>query len=311
MQCATMVASSMPDQGWMEITIENMMDRVGTLQTELGEVTIQCRVRLPQGKGRSVIACNLVCQNKIAQWTTTNPEGNMVHSEGYSFAARDPQDGRMGRRANAHKGNYSNDSGLMVHDGNQRTVMERIEANSKMCQKERHDLLKSLLELSRAAVKRTGEFSAVCKIPRQGSKSHAMVFNVHPDNTHLVPEIFDSFEYSFAQARPETTQLPVTCATKRKEPGQEMGDNAPDLATMDKATLQRQLGILFIKSGNSSATGKMLLAKARAKIRETRIPRGCGPNTCPLFASTYLTPTINWSPLMARLDSKELNKLDQ
>ena len=61
------------------------------------------------------MACNLVCQSKIAQWTNPVPRCNIVHNKGYTFVARDAQGMAKGRQADALEKNYSNNVGPMVH----------------------------------------------------------------------------------------------------------------------------------------------------------------------------------------------------
>ena len=74
--------------------------------------------------------------------------------------------------------------------------------------------------------------------------------------------------------------------------------------------LQRLLGLIFNPDGDSSDTGKMLVKKAKSKLENVNIPKSAGPSICSLLSQVYVTPTINWSLVFARIDLKELNDLD-
>ena len=133
------------------------------------------------------------------------------------------------------------------------------------------------------------------------------VTNIHEDDLDNVPQNFPSFEYSYAQAKPRHAKLPIVKATRRPNPTNKCKQKYND--QKEKEIIHRLLGIFFNNNGDSSQTGKVLVNKAKEKMANGRIPKG-GPSLAALITNTYYVPTINWSPIMARINPKELNKLD-
>ena len=119
-QASNMVACGMPEQGWLELKMEDMTDRICFLLTEIGEVMIKYKVGFPQGQVLSCLGANLTSQNKLSQWTAEDPNCPIIHNKGFKFAARDPLDEHLGRLLNVLKKNYSNDSSLLIYDNNSR-----------------------------------------------------------------------------------------------------------------------------------------------------------------------------------------------
>lgn len=69
------------------------------------------------------------------------------------------------------------------------------------------------------------------------------------------------------------------------------------------------LGVISDATWNLAPTGKAQINKVRQKLRDTIIPRG-GSNLSKLIYNTYVVPTINWEPLLAKIELKDLNSLD-
>jgi len=129
LQEAVMRAVGIPDERYMEIKSEDMIDRVCTVLTNRGEVEIRFSVRLPQGQKLSVICCNLVSRAKLAQWDMSNPRFHVPWNKGFRFACRDKEDLARGREAILKKKNYSDDSTCITHNRNERSLAERMARN--------------------------------------------------------------------------------------------------------------------------------------------------------------------------------------
>ena len=111
-QVATMATNGMPQQGWIEIKGEDMLDRKCTLITDIGETTINYVVGMPQGQVLSVLNSNLLCNAKLGQWTAKDDTCKIENDKGYSFASKDAEDVLHERHATLHKKSYSDDHNL-------------------------------------------------------------------------------------------------------------------------------------------------------------------------------------------------------
>ena len=191
-----------------------MLERKCTPITDIGKVTINYVVGMPQGQVLSVLNSNLLCNAKMGQWTAEDDTCKIKNNKGYSFASKDSADELHGRNLNLHKKSFSNDSTLVIHDSNQLTIwtqtIQNYDTYNTPCQwEECRQRLPTILRPAKAMVKRNGQFLVVCKIPRNGTKSVVWIINVHPYNADLVPESIKSFKYSWAQAKPREVDLPV------------------------------------------------------------------------------------------------------
>ena len=119
-----------------------------------------------------------------------------------------------------------------------------------------------------------------------------LVANYHPDDEDLIPPHIKSFEYSFTKARPNTTELPVIKSAMRAMNQDEEEQTAKSTPILN-SRLQKLLGLYFQPNGDSSETGRKLLAKANSKLACVKIPKNSGPSVCSDLSKIYITPSVN------------------
>ncbi|EJK69749.1 hypothetical protein THAOC_08960, partial [Thalassiosira oceanica] len=228
-QMAAMLSIGMPDDGYLEIRSEDLTERECTVVTDRGEVKIDYLVGLPQGQKMSVTTSNIVLRHKLKQWRELNPHRPLpeeYEGRGFTFAARDHLDEQHGRIVQLDSMGYCDDNTKIVHDGNSKTVAERLRDNfglveagvtmdeetadeapvdAEEASAEGRDAdaarCGSIVKALDISNKRTGDFSVTNKMPRNGSKGSADVCNVHPSNVDIIPAHIESIEHSYARAQ--------------------------------------------------------------------------------------------------------------
>ena len=108
------------------------------------------------------------------------------------------------------------------------------------------------------------------------------------------PTAHKSFKYSIAKACPNTSELPVINA-ERRSIDQSEDEQALKPSSIISNRLQKLLGLYFQPNGDSSETGRKLIAKANSKLAGVKIPKGSGTSVCSDLSKIYITPTVNWS----------------
>ncbi|KAL7539688.1 hypothetical protein ACHAXR_011399, partial [Thalassiosira sp. AJA248-18] len=311
-QHATMKAAGMPDEGFIEIKMEDMLDRKCTVMTNRGEVEIMYLVGVPQGQKMSVIGCNLVTKEKTKQWILEDKNNPIPWSNGFRFACNDKLDMERGMIAIVLKKSYCDDATLCIHDGNKRTLEERIRYNFKddiEDQMNRNEDFDEIIITGQSMVNRTGNFSLTFKLPRNAKKSMVAICNVDARIAHQVPDHFKAFEFSHKKAGPKTEKLPVRYSVRRLSV--KADDDEKKAHERMIKTVKRILGVFFTLDGDTSPTGKKIISKINHKIKNFNIPQGIGPSGAATLLSVYLSPTGDWAPLLSKLETGALNACDR
>ena len=136
--------------------------------------------------------------------------------------------------------------------------------------------------------------------------------NVHPDNTHLIPETVGTFEYSYKIANPRTVQMPVLATACRtlKSKKDTNTDEDTNILPNKALDIHKLLGIHFSMDGNTSKTGRLLTKKAKMKLANTELPPDGGPKQVTTVSNVFLSPTTSYSSLTANITPEDTNSLD-
>ena len=125
--------------------------------------------------------------------------------------------------------------------------------------KERKERTRKYVEEAKVAIQRTGQLSAVCKIPRHGTKSTVVIANVHSDDMNLIPNTLETYKYSYKKANPRTVQMAVVATPRRTLNSNKETDVVKDINThKNLGIVHKLLGIHFKINGDTSQTGKLL-----------------------------------------------------
>ena len=102
--------------------------------------------------------------------------------------------------------------------------------------------------------------------------------------------------------------MPLHHVTRRTVDGHTNQDGQASGQTEDKAT--KCLGVWVKGNGCSMKTGQSRLETARCQIAKAVLPKEGGPTAASTVANAYIVNAIEYALILAKIDLKELNRLD-
>ena len=290
LQCAVLLIIGCPEHGFVEMKADDLYQRTIIIVVRQGRVVSEQTTGLMQGSCFSVEIANPVLELKhlaARLFRGDLKRGPLERDDPdlhpYTFSTHDAEDGSAMRILSS---GYSDDN-LFYIGGSEEKLPERAQ-----------DKLDN-----------TGDFSLVCQMPRNGSKSGVTLINVSPSMAKDPPE-FVSVAWSFVHHRPVTEKVTTRIHCRRLKEGEVAPTDIDDFAKNIHTKSNKHLGILSNIEGDTQETAAKILAKVEGRFSDIRIFRVRG-KAMAMVVNALITPVASYSPLLSRLSPEDLDKQDR